>query len=72
MISVSVAKIFLSLRKLNAIALFLMDIYIGKKKFSCVTLSSIFLIVGGSFVIGYDKLDSNYKYIMPIYVILFY
>ena len=54
-------NMLLSLRKLNAIALFLMDIYIGKKKFSCVTLSSIFLIVGGSFVIGYDKLDSNYK-----------
>ena len=54
-------NMFLSLRKLNAIALFLMDIYIGKKKFSCVTVSSIFLIVGGSFVIGYDKLDSNYK-----------
>jgi hypothetical protein len=51
---------FLSLRKLNAIALFLMDIYIGKKKFSCITVSSIILIVGGSFVIGYDKLDSNY------------
>ena len=54
-------NMFLSLRKLNAIALFLMVIYIGKKKFSCVTVSSIFLIVGGSFVIGYDKLDSNYK-----------
>jgi hypothetical protein len=54
-------NMFLSLRKLNAVALFLMDIYIGKKKFSCVTVSSIFLIVGGSFVIGYDKLDSNYK-----------
>ena len=54
-------NMFLSLRKLNAIALFLMDIYIGKKKFSCITVSSIFLIVGGSFVIGYDKLDSNYK-----------
>ena len=38
-----------------------MDIYIGKKKFSCVTVSSIILIVGGAFVIGYDKLDSNYK-----------
>jgi len=54
-------NMFLSLRKLNAIALFLMDIYIGKKKFSCVTVSSIILIVGGSFVIGYDKLDSNFK-----------
>ena len=54
-------NMFLSLRKLNAVALFLMDIYIGKKKFSCITVSSIFLIVGGSFVIGYDKLDSNYK-----------
>ena len=54
-------NMFLSLRKLNAIALFLMDIYIGKKKISCVTVSSIILIVGGSFVIGYDKLDSNYK-----------
>ena len=54
-------NMFLSLRKLNAVALFLMDIYIGKKRFSCVTVSSIFLIVGGSFVIGYDKLDSNYK-----------
>ena len=52
-------NMFLSLRKLNAIALFLMDIYIGKKKFSCVTITSIFLIVGGAFVIGYDKLDSN-------------
>ena len=54
-------NMFLSLRKLNAVALFLMDIYIGKKKFSCITVSSIILIVGGSFVIGYDKLDSNYK-----------
>ena len=52
-------NMFLSLRKLNAIALFLMDIYIGKKKFSYVTVSSIILIVGGAFVIGYDKLDSN-------------
>ena len=52
-------NMFLSLRKLNAIALFLMDIYIGKKKFSCVTVSSVILIVGGAFVIGYDKLDSN-------------
>ena len=54
-------NMFLSLRKLNAVVLFLMDIYIGKKKFSCVTVSSIILIVGGSFVIGYDKLGSNYK-----------
>ena len=53
-------NMFLSLRKLNAVALFLMDIYFGKKRFSCVTVSSIILIVGGSFVIGYDKLDSNY------------
>ena len=53
-------NMFLSLRKLNAVALFLMDIYIGKKKFSCITVSSIILIVGGAFVIGYDKLDSNY------------
>ena len=53
-------NMFLSLRKLNAVALFLMDIYIGKKRFSCVTVSSIILIVGGSFVIEYDKLDSNY------------
>ena len=52
-------NMFLALRKLNVIVLFLMDIYIGKKRFSYITILSIILIVGGAFVIGYDKLDSN-------------
>ena len=52
-------NMFLSIRKLNAIVLYGIDAWYGKKKFSCITVSSIFLIVGGAFVIAKGTPESE-------------
>ena len=59
---------FLSLRKLNAIMLFLVDFFIGKKKFDYITILSIFLISGGSFIINSDSFSKDYLGYLIVFI----
>jgi solute carrier family 35 protein len=51
---------FLSLRKFNAVMLFIVDFFIGKKKIDFITILCIFLITGGSFIINSDTFSKDY------------
>ena len=53
-------SMFLSLRKFNAVMLFLVDFFIGKKKIDFITILCIFLITGGSFIINSDTFSKDY------------
>ena len=61
-------SMFLSLRKLNAIMLFLVDFFIGKKKFDYITILSIFLISGGSFIINSDSFSKDYLGYLIVFI----
>jgi hypothetical protein len=51
---------FFSLKKLVLIMLFFIDFFYGKKKLSFTTILSIFLIVGGSILIGSESFSNDY------------
>ena len=53
-------SMFLSLRKFNAVMLFVVDYFIGKKKIDFITILCIFLITGGSFIINSDTFSKDY------------
>ena len=53
-------SMFLSLRKFNAVMLFIVDFFIGKKKIDFITILCIFLITGGSFIINSDTFSKDY------------
>jgi hypothetical protein len=53
-------SMFLSLRKFNAVMLFIVDYFIGKKKIDFITILCIFLITGGSFIINSDTFSKDY------------
>ena len=51
---------FLSLKKLTLIMLFFIDFCYGKKKLSCITITCIFLVAGGSILVGMDSFSNDY------------
>jgi hypothetical protein len=51
---------FLSLKKLTLVMLFFIDFFYGKKKLSCITITCIFLITGGSILVGMDSFSNDY------------
>ena len=53
-------SMFLSLKKLTLVMLFFIDFFYGKKKLSCITISSIFLVAGGSILVGMDSFSNDY------------
>ena len=53
-------SMFLCLKKLTLLMLFFIDFFYGKKKLSCITITSIFLIVGGSILVGMDSFSNDY------------
>ena len=53
-------SMFLSLKKLVLVMLFFIDFFYGKKKLSCITISCIFLITGGSILVGMDSFSNDY------------
>jgi len=53
-------SMFLSLRKFNAVMLFFVDFFIGKKKIDFITILCIFLITGGSLIINSDSFSKDY------------
>jgi hypothetical protein len=59
---------FLSLRKFNAIMLFLVDFFIGKKKFDFITILSMVLITGGSFIINSDSFSRDYLGYLIVFI----
>ena len=57
---VKYVSMFLSLRKFNAVMLFFVDFFIGKKKIDFITILCIFLITGGSLIINSDTFSKDY------------
>ena len=53
-------SMFLSLKKLTLVMLFFIDFFYGKKKLSCITITCIFLITGGSILVGIDSFSNDY------------
>ena len=53
-------SMFLSLKKLTLVMLFFIDFFYGKKKLSCITISCIFLVAGGSILVGMDSFSNDY------------
>ena len=53
-------SMFLSLKKLTLVMLFFIDYFYGKKKLSCITITCIFLIAGGSILVGLDSFSNDY------------
>ena len=53
-------SMFLSLRKFNAVMLFFVDFFVGKKKIDFITILCIFLITGGSLIINSDTFSKDY------------
>ena len=53
-------SMFLSLKKLTLVILFFIDFFYGKKKLSCITITCIFLITGGSILVGMDSFSNDY------------
>ena len=53
-------SMFLSLKKLTLVMLFFYDYFYGKKKLSCITITCIFLIAGGSILVGMDSFSNDY------------
>ena len=53
-------SMFLSLKKLTLVMLFFIDFFYGKKKLSCITITCIFLIAGGSILVGMDSFSNDY------------
>jgi hypothetical protein len=53
-------SMFLSLRKFNAVMLFFVDFFIGKKKIDFITILCIFFITGGSLIINSDTFSKDY------------
>ena len=53
-------SMFLSLKKLTFIMLFFIDFFYGKKKLSCITITCIFLVAGGSILVGMDSFSNDY------------
>ena len=53
-------SMFLSLKKLVLVMLFFIDFFYGKKKLSCITITCIFLITGGSILVGMDSFSNDY------------
>jgi len=61
-------SMFLSLRKFNAVLLFLVDFFIGKKKFDYITILCIFLISGGSLIINSDSFSKDYLGYLIVFI----
>ena len=53
-------SMFLSLKKMTLVMLFFIDFFYGKKKLSCITITCIFLIAGGSILVGMDSFSNDY------------
>ena len=53
-------SMFLSLKKLTLIMLFFIDFFYGKEKLSCITITCIFLVAGGSILVGMDSFSNDY------------
>ena len=66
--SVKNVSMFLSLRKFNAVMLFLVDFFIGKKNFDFITILSMVLITGGSFIINSDSFSRDYLGYLIVFI----
>ena len=59
---------FLSLRKLTTVMLFILDIFYDKKKISLITMVCIFLMSGGSILIGLDTFTNDYTGYIIVFI----
>ena len=61
-------SMFLSLRKLTTVMLYILDLFYDKKKVSCITLLCIFLMAGGSLLIGFDTFTNDYSGYIIVFI----
>ena len=53
-------SMFLSLKKFTVVMILIVDIFLAKKKISCITIVCIFLMTGGSLLVGMDTFSNDY------------
>ena len=53
-------SMFLSLKKFTVVMLLIIDLFFAKKKVSCITITCIFLMTGGSLLVGMDTFSNDY------------
>ena len=61
-------SMFLSLRKLTTVMLFLLDLFYDKKKISFITMLCIFLMSGGSILVGLDTFTNDYTGYIIVFI----
>lgn len=61
-------SMFLSLRKLTTGMLFILDLFYDKKKISFITMLCIFLMSGGSIVIGLETFTNDYMGYLIVFI----
>lgn len=53
-------SMFLSLKKFTVVMLLIVDLFLAKKKISCLTIVCIFLMTFGSLIVGMDTFSNDY------------
>lgn len=53
-------SMFLSLKKFTVVMILIVDLFLAKKKISCITIVCIFLMTGGSLLVGMDTFSNDY------------
>ena len=59
---------FLSLRKLTTVMLFILDLFYDKKKISFITMLCIFLMSGGSILVGLETFTHDYMGYIIVFI----
>ena len=59
---------FLSLRKLTTVMLFILDLFYDKKKISFITMLCIFLMSGGSILVGLETFAHDYMGYIIVFI----
>ena len=53
-------SMFFSLKKFTVVMLLMVDLFLSKKKISCVTIACIFMMTVGSLLVGMDAFSNDY------------
>ena len=61
-------SMFLSLRKLTTVMLFILDLFYDRKKISIITMLCIFLMTGGSILIGLETFTNDYTGYIIVFI----
>ena len=61
-------SMFLCLKKFTIVMLLIIDLFFEKKKISCMTIICIFLITGGSLLVGMDSFSNDYMGYLLVFI----